>query len=101
MVAPLAFGYGGSPGVRLWWLPWRSAMVAPLAFGYGGSPGVRLWWLPWRSAMVAPLAFGLFRLGLAGSPDGLAAGPPDDYETIGRAAAEPQGDGPRSCRGCR
>src|SRR5579875_2605345 len=58
MVAPLAFGYGGSPGVRLWWLPWRSAMVARLAFGYGGSPGVRLWWLPWRSAMVAPLAFG-------------------------------------------
>jgi len=44
--------------------------------------------------VVAPLAFGVFPLGLAGSPDGLAAGPPDDYEAIGRAVAELQGDGP-------
>jgi hypothetical protein len=44
--------------------------------------------------VVAPLAFGVFPLGLAGSPDGLAAGPPDDYEAIGRAAAELQGHGP-------
>lgn len=44
--------------------------------------------------MVVPLAFGVFPLGLAGSPDGLAAGPPDDYEAIGRAVAELEGGPP-------
>jgi hypothetical protein len=41
-----------------------------------------------------PLVFGLFPLGLAGGPQGLASGPPDDIEQIGRAAARLQGDGP-------
>jgi hypothetical protein len=30
---------------------------------------------------------------MAGGPDGLATGPPDDFEAIGRAFAELQGDG--------
>jgi hypothetical protein len=44
--------------------------------------------------MDPPLVFGAFPLGLAGSPDGLASGPPDDFEQIARAAALLQGDGP-------
>jgi hypothetical protein len=40
------------------------------------------------------LTFGLFPLGIAGSPDGLATGPPDDFEQIGAAVRELQGDGP-------
>lgn len=44
--------------------------------------------------MAAPLVFGLFPLGMAGGPDGLAVGPPDDFEAIGRAFGELQGDGP-------
>jgi hypothetical protein len=43
--------------------------------------------------MTAPLVFGVFPLGIAGGPDGLAVGPPDDFEAIGRAVAELQGDG--------
>ncbi|MBO3749409.1 hypothetical protein J5X84_25300 [Streptosporangiaceae bacterium NEAU-GS5] len=39
------------------------------------------------------LVFGVFPLGIAGGPDGLAVGPPDDFEAIGRALAELQGDG--------
>jgi hypothetical protein len=44
--------------------------------------------------MDPPLVFGAFPLGLAGSPDGLASGPPDDFEQIARAVALLQGDGP-------
>jgi hypothetical protein len=40
------------------------------------------------------LSFGVFPLGLAGSPGGVAAGPPDDFQQIGRALARLQGDGP-------
>lgn len=43
--------------------------------------------------MAAPLTFGLFPLGMAGGPDGLAIGPPDDFEAIGQAFAELQGEG--------
>src|SRR5262245_48435838 len=43
--------------------------------------------------MTAPLIFGVFPLGMAGGPDGLAVGPPDDFEAIGRALGELQGDG--------
>jgi len=43
--------------------------------------------------MTAPLVFGVFPLGMAGGPDGLAVGPPDDFEAIGRALGELQGDG--------
>jgi hypothetical protein len=41
-----------------------------------------------------PLVFGVFPLGLAGSPDGLARGRPDDFARIAEAAAELRGDGP-------
>ncbi|HEY5353778.1 MAG TPA: hypothetical protein VIK57_15110 [Streptosporangiaceae bacterium] len=44
--------------------------------------------------MPQPLTFGLFPLGLAGSPDGVAAGPPDDVDQIVRAVQYLQGDGP-------
>jgi hypothetical protein len=44
--------------------------------------------------MDPALVFGAFPLGLAGGPDGLASGPPDDFEQIARAAALLQGDGP-------
>ena len=44
--------------------------------------------------MAEPLTFGIFPLGLAGSPDGVASGPPDDFEQISAAVAELQGDGP-------
>jgi hypothetical protein len=44
-------------------------------------------------AVTAPLVFGVFPLGLAGGPDGVAAGPPDDFEAIGRAFEELQGQG--------
>jgi len=44
--------------------------------------------------VVEPLSFGIFPLGLAGSPDGVASGPPDDFEQVAAAAAELQGDGP-------
>jgi hypothetical protein len=40
------------------------------------------------------LTFGVFPLGLAGSPDGVAAGPPDDVDQIVRAVQYLQGDGP-------
>ncbi|GAA4589842.1 hypothetical protein GCM10023194_45100 [Planotetraspora phitsanulokensis] len=43
--------------------------------------------------MTAPLVFGVFPLGMAGGPDGLAVGPLDDFEAIGRALGELQGDG--------
>ncbi|MFC4591024.1 hypothetical protein [Sphaerisporangium corydalis] len=42
---------------------------------------------------TTPLTFGVFPLGMAGGPDGLAVGPPDDFEAIGRALGELQGDG--------
>ena len=44
--------------------------------------------------MAEPLTFGIFPLGLAGSPDGVASGPPDDFEQISAAVADLQGDGP-------
>jgi hypothetical protein len=44
--------------------------------------------------VVEPLTFGIFPLGLAGSTDGVASGPPDDFEQVAAAAAELQGDGP-------
>lgn len=44
--------------------------------------------------MAHSLTFGLFPLGVAGSPDGVAAGPPDDFDQIGRAVEYLQGDGP-------
>jgi hypothetical protein len=40
------------------------------------------------------LRFGLFPLGLAGSPDGVASGPPDDFAQIAAAVRQLQGDGP-------
>jgi hypothetical protein len=40
------------------------------------------------------LTFGVFPLGLAGGPEGLASGPPDDVEQITRALSDLQGDGP-------
>jgi hypothetical protein len=43
--------------------------------------------------MTAPLVFGVFPLGMAGGPGGVAAGPPDDFEAIGRAFRELQGAG--------
>ncbi|HEY7015959.1 MAG TPA: hypothetical protein VH480_24545 [Streptosporangiaceae bacterium] len=43
--------------------------------------------------MTSPLVFGVFPLGMAGSPDGVAVGPPDDFEAIGRALGELRGDG--------
>jgi hypothetical protein len=43
--------------------------------------------------MGSPLTFGVFPLGIAGGPDGLAVGPPDDFEAIGRALGELQGGG--------
>ncbi len=52
--------------------------------------------VPSRSLLVVPhsLTFGLFPLGLAGGPGGVAAGPPDDFDQIGRAVEYLQGDGP-------
>jgi hypothetical protein len=44
--------------------------------------------------MSDPLVFGVFPLGLAGSPDGVASGPPDDVDQIERAVSRLQGDGP-------
>ena len=44
--------------------------------------------------MPHSLTFGLFPLGLAGSPDGVASGAPDDFDQIGRAVQYLQGDGP-------
>jgi hypothetical protein len=44
--------------------------------------------------MDPALVFGAFPLGLAGSPDGLAGGPPDDFGKIAHAATLLQGDGP-------
>lgn len=44
--------------------------------------------------MSSTLRFGAFPLGLAGGPDGLAAGPPDDFDKIAEAFARLQGDGP-------
>jgi hypothetical protein len=41
------------------------------------------------------LRFGLFPLGLAGSPGGVASGPPDDFEKIADAVQRLQGDGPQ------
>jgi len=40
------------------------------------------------------LRFGLFPLGLAGGPDGVASGPPDDFSEIAEAVMHLQGDGP-------
>jgi hypothetical protein len=45
------------------------------------------------TVMTAPLVFGVFPLGIAGGPDGVAVGPPDDFEAIGRAFRELQGEG--------
>jgi len=39
------------------------------------------------------LRFGLFPLGLAGSPDGVASGPPDEFAKIAEAVRRLQGDG--------
>jgi hypothetical protein len=44
--------------------------------------------------MTAGLVFGVFPLGMAGGPGGVAVGPPDDYEAMGRALIELQGGGP-------
>lgn len=43
---------------------------------------------------MGKLTFGVFPLGVAGSPDGVAAGPPDDFMKVAEAAIELQGDGP-------
>ncbi|GAA2470023.1 hypothetical protein [Winogradskya humida] len=43
--------------------------------------------------MTASLIFGVFPLGIAGGPDGIVAGPPDDFEAIGRMVREVQGEG--------
>lgn len=42
--------------------------------------------------VASSLVFGVFPLGMAGGPGGVAVGPPDDFEAIGRAIAELQGD---------
>jgi hypothetical protein len=42
--------------------------------------------------VTGSLVFGVFPLGMAGGPGGLAVGPPDDFEAIGRAITELQGD---------
>ncbi|HEY5196937.1 MAG TPA: hypothetical protein VIJ51_07910 [Solirubrobacteraceae bacterium] len=44
--------------------------------------------------MDPALVFGAFPLGLAGSPDGVASGPPDDVERIAEAVTLLAGDGP-------
>ena len=44
--------------------------------------------------MPHSLTFGVFPLGLAGSPDGVASGAPDDFDQIVRAMQHLQGDGP-------
>lgn len=44
--------------------------------------------------MAAPLTFGIFPLGQAGTPDGVASGPADDFDQIAAAFADLQGDGP-------
>lgn len=44
--------------------------------------------------MPGHLRFGLFPLGLAGGPDGVASGPPDDFAKVGAAVRQLQGDGP-------
>jgi hypothetical protein len=46
------------------------------------------------------LTFGLFPLGVAGSPDGVAAGPPDDFDQIGRAVEYLQGEARRCWPAC-
>jgi hypothetical protein len=38
------------------------------------------------------LRFGVFPLGMAAGPDGIAAGPPDDFERLGAALGQLQGD---------
>jgi hypothetical protein len=43
--------------------------------------------------MSAGVMWGVFPLGMAGGPDGLAVGPPDDFEAIGRALGDLQGHG--------
>jgi len=43
--------------------------------------------------MKEPFAFGVFPFGLAGGPDGLASGPPDDFGHIRRLLRTLQGDG--------
>lgn len=43
--------------------------------------------------MSGALRFGVFPLGLAGSPDGVASGTPDDSRQIGQATWRLQGDG--------
>lgn len=50
--------------------PARRASAIPL--GSGRSPAMT----------AAPLKFGIYPLGVAGSPTGLAAGPPDDYPRV-------------------
>ncbi len=44
--------------------------------------------------MTGPLTVGVFPFGLAGGPDGLAAGPPDDLPAIKDALRQLQGNGP-------
>jgi hypothetical protein len=41
-----------------------------------------------------PLVFGVFPFGIAGGPEGLVSGPPDDVGRIGEALQELAGDGP-------
>ncbi len=43
--------------------------------------------------MSGALTFGVFPFGLAGGPDGVAAGPPDDFGQIRRLLRILQGDG--------
>jgi hypothetical protein len=44
--------------------------------------------------MSDSLTYGVFPLGVAGSPDGVASGPPDDFGQIEQAVKTLQGDGP-------
>ncbi len=44
--------------------------------------------------MSDSLTYGVFPLGVAGSPDGVASGPPDDFWQIEQAVKTLQGDGP-------
>jgi hypothetical protein len=44
--------------------------------------------------MAPPLVFGVFPLGMSGSADGLATGPPDDFEQVSTALSVLAGDGP-------
>jgi hypothetical protein len=66
----------------------RQARPAAYPLSSGPGCGVAFWVVPHS------LTFGVFPLGLAGSPDGVASGAPDDFDQIASAVQYLQGDGP-------